>query len=438
MDKLEYIQNNLELQELTTEATNQIKTITTLLGEVDTLSTMHNNDTLSTENASVKIPNLLEDQDIATLVASFDPCLTSEDSSTRIKMSLKQDDFSKKINIFIYNIFKIFYKTFRKIMSKIVIAGSHIEDRNKELVKELAAMSDDLAGSEITIRNVKENVLDLIGGYTMQNDNLELDGGLITALISLKDYSKIGNTLTNLEKWNSKVMTQEGVDSSYSEFRRDGIRSKLLTAAWSEDVDNKNLAGTLLKINSGLSRYIADTGVISISNTSIDNTVFKELFDTGNTLFTAYSVVGRAVKTVLGYNDGIGLMSTAVCNIKSGPETVRIEYPSINLLRMFIKRSIAVDYKELDKSVTSTIKDIEKNTKQGIDKFVNDRINLATETEKGIGLAMEARNHLTHNLNAMNKVALDSVIDAVSNHNNLLKYAELMVNTIKLETNKKD
>lgn len=438
MDKLKFIKNGLELTELTTEAATQIKNIDKAFSEIDDMLNMFSKESITFENAAKRLPLLTSDSEICQAIKMYSSTVTTENASIEYgKSVLKSTDMGKKLDLFIMSIFKMFYATFRKIVSKIILVGTQIENRTDELIEELKTLDDSLSGTTIKSKVIKDKVMDMIGGYILQNDHLELDGGITSALVSLKDYSKIPKILTNLNKWNTKVLTTIGAVDSYQE-HSSNIRYEILNKAWSTEVINRKLPGTMLKINSGIGSKLKNDRVIRISDTSMSTKVFDIIIDATVGSYTAYSVNGRKIKVITGYSGGIGILNTFICNIVTKPEDVKIEYPSVNILNMFTKISKNVNHKELSKEISKTINDIEKELKPNIDNFVKDSISKIDGSEASYGVAFDAREILTKNLHAMNKVALDSVIDAVSNHSNLLKYAELMVDTIKLETNKKD
>ena len=419
--ELDIIATNIDIGHLTTEANNYIKAIEITIADFESLMLENDNGTITVENANKYILDINQQFKCLNIVST----LTTENSQEgMVRSALSIDDFVKRFLLLITEAIKNFINIFKQLMTKIMLAMSSFDKKAEELLKLLETKSD-MENTSITDIDLKQQVFDLIGAYTLQNDTLKADSGIATALVTPKDYNKLPAIISGLGEWNDALLGTNAMipedlmtDNDYSE------RHKTLLDTWNKYLLTRKIPGNLLKIAINMSGNLFGASPhVTLSGYGTYNWLTKRV-GTGNLAFIPYGLDGDKIYIAMGFNQGFGNLFLIEGTVKYDIKTLEVDYPTIHLMSSCLRQLKDVDYKGMSKDIDNTLKDIEKNFKDKINGFVKGRIE--NDPVKYAHITTQLRTIYFNNINVINNVSMSIVRHTLRNTNNLVKYIDLM------------
>ena len=435
--EIEAISATVSIDELTTEAVTLVSVIENAITDVDKLLIAKQDGNLTVENARQYLSNIATENDILdyeselTIEASYNFQDAMRDSQAR--SDAKITDIVTKVFLMIYEGIKKFFGIFRKLIMKVRVANKLYVKKAESLLK---LLNDKLDASdiEITDTNLKQQVFDLIGAYALQYDQLAVGDGIAGAMNTPKDYSKLVNIITGLGKWNDSLLNENVFDLSSLEKDEDWInRHSSLLESWNTNVGTRKIPSSLLKLSEDMKgKIFGSTKHVSISGFGMMG-YFENRLGVHNLAFMPFGLDGTTIHMVTAYNQSVGKLMTIKGAVKYDVKDMRVEYPTISGMTKCLKDMIKQDYKELEKDIMSSMRDIEKEFKGKIDTFISKKIK--EDSVDQLHITSMLRGIYGGNIGAINSVAMSIVTHTLRNNNNLLKYIDLMSSQLENKPN---
>lgn len=439
--ELELVTNNLELQELTLEASKIASIIDKTFLDLEKALVAKTNGELTTENATSYLKNIASESDIfdyqseLTIENSYNFDYNEHMKNASIRSDAKFIDIITKIFMMIMEAIKKFINIFKQLITKIRIVASGFDKRADDITKVLDEKLDITGSIDITDLDLKQQVFELIGAYALQYNDLTVEAGIATALTSPKDYSKLVTIIEGLGKWNDSLLNENTFN--LDDFKEDqdwSKRHEVLLSSWKTNVNNKRVPSSLTKLAENMSGQIFGTQkhvkVLGFGKLGY----FENRLGAGNLAFFPYGIDGKTIHVVTAYNQDIGKLMEFKAEVYYDVKDMQVQYPTISLLRKCLKDIVKHDYKSMEKDIVDALKTIEKDFKSKIDEFMKDKLN--TDSVKQLHITSMLRGIYGGNINTINSVAMSMVTHTLRNNNNLIKYIDLM--TSQLPSKNKD